>query len=126
MHILHRCPVQFLVVNLRISKLFARTCASQGSAADIQKKAMLAVDEGLRKKNLDARILMSVHDELLLEVWQSAEDKETMKAAKLVLKDGMMNASGTAMPDVKLPVTVLFGLSWKEILDKKARAAVSK
>ncbi|MEW5304511.1 MAG: hypothetical protein WDW36_007120 [Sanguina aurantia] len=98
----------------------------QGSAADIQKKAMLAVDEGLRKKNLDARILMSVHDELLLEVRQSAEDKETMKAAKLVLKDGMMNASGTAMPDVKLPVTVLFGLSWKDILDKKARAAVSK
>ncbi|MBX2809124.1 MAG: DNA polymerase I [Cellvibrionaceae bacterium] len=40
----------------------------QGTAADIIKKAMIAVDAYLREASLDARIIMQVHDELVLEV----------------------------------------------------------
>jgi DNA polymerase-1 len=40
----------------------------QGTAADLMKLAMLAVDRELREARLDARILLQVHDELLLEV----------------------------------------------------------
>src|SRR5262245_65246417 len=40
----------------------------QGTAADIQKIAMIRVDERLRASGLHARLLLSVHDELLLEL----------------------------------------------------------
>src|SRR5690606_6762648 len=40
----------------------------QGTAADIIKIAMIQVDEWLAKQQLDARIIMQVHDELVLEV----------------------------------------------------------
>ena len=40
----------------------------QGTAADIMKIAMIAVDEALKKSGLDARIVLQVHDELLVEV----------------------------------------------------------
>jgi DNA polymerase-1 len=40
----------------------------QGTAADIIKKAMLAVDAWLRRSKIDARLIMQVHDELVLEV----------------------------------------------------------
>ena len=40
----------------------------QGTAADIQKIAMIRVDQRLRSSGLHARLLLSVHDELLLEL----------------------------------------------------------
>ena len=40
----------------------------QGSAADIVKRAMLGIDWALRQKNLEARVLLQVHDEIILEV----------------------------------------------------------
>jgi DNA polymerase I len=40
----------------------------QGSAADIIKRAMIDIDQWLRDKNIDARMVMQVHDELVLEV----------------------------------------------------------
>ena len=39
----------------------------QGTAADIQKIAMIRVDERVRASGLNARLLLSVHDELLFE-----------------------------------------------------------
>src|SRR5699024_11206465 len=39
----------------------------QGSAADIIKKAMIDLDEALKAENLSARLLLQVHDELILE-----------------------------------------------------------
>ncbi|MBX2809920.1 MAG: DNA polymerase I [Cellvibrionaceae bacterium] len=46
----------------------------QGTAADIIKKAMIAVHQWLQQTNQDARIIMQVHDELVLEVHQSIID----------------------------------------------------
>jgi DNA polymerase-1 len=68
----------------------------QGTAADIQKKAMIAVDRALRAEHSDARLLLSVHDELVIEapaaqaesvaalVKREMEGVETLKAPLLV------------------------------------------
>jgi DNA polymerase I len=59
----------------------------QGTAADIQKIAMIRVDQGLRSSGLHARLLLSVHDELLLELPRDEVDgvaalvRETMEGA---------------------------------------------
>ena len=59
----------------------------QGTAADIQKIAMIRLDQALRDKGFAARILLSVHDELLLEVRRDDVDRlapvvrETMESA---------------------------------------------
>lgn len=99
---------------------------SQGSAADIQKMAMIAVDKGLHEKDLDARMLMTVHDELLLEVRHSDEDKESMKTAQIVLREGMQHAAGGKMSDAKLIVSVLTGDTWRDISEAKGRTAKAK
>jgi DNA polymerase-1 len=44
----------------------------QGTAADLMKLAMLAVDRELLREGLEARILLQVHDELLLEIPRGA------------------------------------------------------
>src|SRR5690625_6742826 len=49
----------------------------QGSAADIIKKAMIDLNKKLREENLQARVLMQVHDELILEAPE--EEIETLK-----------------------------------------------
>ena len=41
----------------------------QGSAADLMKRAMLCVQEGIEREQLRSRLLLQVHDELVLEVW---------------------------------------------------------
>jgi DNA polymerase-1 len=59
----------------------------QGTASDIVKIAMLRVDEEFKREKLDARLLMQVHDELLVEVAADAADhvaavlKREMEAA---------------------------------------------
>ena len=47
----------------------------QGTAADIIKKAMVAVDNWLSASNLDARVILQVHDELVLEVREDLVDQ---------------------------------------------------
>lgn len=56
----------------------------QGTAADIIKLAMVRVDEALRREGLKSRLILQVHDELLLE----CPPEEVEKAGKL-LKDAM-------------------------------------
>jgi DNA polymerase-1 len=76
----------------------------QGSAADIIKVAMLNVHRELREAGLQTRMLLQVHDELVLEVRAA----ERAKAEELVRK-GMGSAYKL---DVPLDVSVGFGRSW--------------
>ena len=78
----------------------------QGTAADIMKIAMIRVHDALVNQGLDAKILVQVHDELLLEV--KAEDEE---AATLLLTEEMKNAADLL---VKLEVDVHSGKDWYE------------
>jgi len=78
----------------------------QGTAADIIKKAMLDVDRWLINQNVDASIVMQVHDELVLEVNESILD------ALIVQINTLM--SGAASLDVPLVVDVGFGENWDE------------
>ena len=78
----------------------------QGTAADIIKKAMLDVDGWLINQDVDASIVMQVHDELVLEVNESILD------ALIVQVNALM--SGAASLDVPLVVDVGFGGNWDE------------
>ena len=76
----------------------------QGTAADIMKYAMLKVQEELEKAGLRSRILLQVHDELVLEVPEEEKDQ----AAALVQKT-MMAAAELEIP---LLAEVSFGTNW--------------
>ena len=78
----------------------------QGTAADVIKLAMVRLDGALAKSGLDARVLLQVHDELVLEVGE--QDAE--KAGELVRAE----MSGAAQLDVPLEVEVGSGRSWSE------------
>jgi len=78
----------------------------QGTAADIIKKAMLLVDDWLRDDNIDARVIMQVHDELVLEVPAGESDDIGEK-----IKERMIAAATLSVP---LEVDVGVGNSWEE------------
>ena len=73
----------------------------QGTAADIMKKAMLQVYGELKKNGFEARMILQIHDELVLEV----PDKEMTAVARLLL-ESMENA---AILDVPLTVHLDYG-----------------
>ena len=66
----------------------ARNMPIQGTAADIIKIAMIKVRERLKKENIDAEIILQVHDELIVEA--AIKDKD--KAAK-IMEEEMRNAA---------------------------------
>lgn len=76
----------------------------QGSAADIVKTAMLRVDRALKQQQLKARLLLQVHDELILE----APDAEVV-AVKALLKQEMEHVVELAVP---LRVSIEAGSCW--------------
>ena len=78
----------------------------QGTAADIMKRAMILVDDALQKAGTGTRMLLQVHDELVLEV----PEKEVDAIAALVRK-GMESA---ARLDVPLVVEIQSGLTWEK------------
>ncbi|MCB0928879.1 MAG: DNA polymerase I, partial [Mycobacterium sp.] len=76
----------------------------QGSAADIIKVAMIEVDRGLREAGLASRMLLQVHDELVLEIAEGEREQ-----VETLVRDKM----GGAYPlDVPLEVSVGYGRSW--------------
>lgn len=76
----------------------------QGSAADIIKIAMVNVYKRLRDEGLSARLVLQVHDELIVE----APDSELAKASE-ILKEEMENAYALSVP---LSVDMNTGKSW--------------
>ena len=78
----------------------------QGTAADIMKRAMIAVDQWLPESGLDVKVILQVHDELVLEVRE--DQVEALKAGLLPLM------SGAAELDVPLLVEAGVGDNWDE------------
>jgi DNA polymerase-1 len=78
----------------------------QGTAADIIKKAMIAVDSWLTASGLDAKVILQVHDELVLEVREDLVDQ--------VRDEIRVHMSDAAKLDVPLLVEVGVGNNWDE------------
>lgn len=78
----------------------------QGTAADIIKLAMVRVHERLSKSGIDARLILQVHDELLIESHRSCAEE-----AKQILKEEMENAVAYSVP---LDVDIHIGNNWYE------------
>jgi DNA polymerase-1 len=76
----------------------------QGTAADLLKMAMIAIDRRLRREHPEARLLLTVHDELLFEVPQA----EVEPIAALVRRE----MEGVAQLAVPLVVEIGSGKSW--------------
>ncbi|TCO80010.1 DNA polymerase I [Marinisporobacter balticus] len=78
----------------------------QGSAADIIKIAMIKVYEELKNRNLKSKLILQVHDELIIEV-----HKDEIEEVKEILKSQMEHALHL---DVPLKVDMNIGSSWYE------------
>ena len=78
----------------------------QGSAADIIKRAMLQVDDWLTSSGSDARVIMQVHDELVLEVAEASAEDIAAEVAQLM--------EGAAELTVPLRVDCGLGANWDE------------
>ncbi|MFD1038095.1 DNA polymerase I [Virgibacillus byunsanensis] len=76
----------------------------QGSAADIIKKAMIDLHGKLKEENLEARMLLQVHDELIIEA-----PPEELESLKKIVPDVMEN---TVELNVPLKVDYAYGESW--------------
>ncbi len=77
----------------------------QGSAADIMKIAMIRAEESLRKAGMNSRIILQIHDELVVEIAPG----ESAKVSELV-KDAMEHAVEMAVP---LDVSTGIGSDWQ-------------
>jgi DNA polymerase-1 len=78
----------------------------QGTAADIIKRAMITVDSWLERSRTAARLIMQVHDELVLEVAEEAVETTVGE-----LRQHMVQAAELSVP---LKVDVGIGLNWDE------------
>lgn len=76
----------------------------QGTAADVIKKAMIDVYQALKKQGLSSRLLLQVHDELVLEVTQ-----EEIEIVSRLVKEAMEQAVSL---DVPLVAEVKTGYNW--------------
>ncbi|MCX8001607.1 MAG: DNA polymerase I [Anoxybacillus mongoliensis] len=93
--------------NFNVRSFAERTAMNtpiQGSAADIIKKAMIDLASRLREEGLQARLLLQVHDELILEA-----PKEEVNLLKNIVPDVMENAVSLRVP---LKVDYHFGPTW--------------
>jgi DNA polymerase-1 len=76
----------------------------QGSAADVMKVAMLRVERAITEAGLRSRMLLQVHDELILEVAPGEREK-----LEQLVREEMCGAAQLSVP---LEVSVGFGPSW--------------
>lgn len=103
-----RRPIPELKSSNFMTRSFGERCAMnspiQGTAADIIKIAMINVDKELKARKLKSRLILQVHDELLIEV-----KKEELEEVKSLLNDNMMKAASLSVP---LIVDMHDGTSW--------------
>ena len=87
-------------------KRVAMNAPIQGAAADIMKLAMIRVDERLKADGIDGRIVMQVHDEIIVEVRDSEAER-----CKSIIREEMENVQALSVP---LTVDVTSGKNWLE------------
>ena len=95
--------------NMQVRQAAERTAINapmQGSAADIIKRAMIAVDAWIISEKIDAKLIMQVHDELVLEVREDLAETVAGRLAELM--------SGAAQLKSALVVDVGVGNNWDE------------
>ena len=78
----------------------------QGSAADIIKVAMVRVYKELKLRNLKSKLILQVHDELIIETYKDEKDE-----VKEILKNTMESSIKLNVP---LKVDIMMGDSWYE------------
>lgn len=78
----------------------------QGTAADIMKIAMIGVERRLLEENLRSRLVLQVHDELLVEAWEPE-----LENVKRILKEEMEQAARLSVP---LEIDMHTGTNWYE------------
>lgn len=93
-------------VTREFGKRAAMNTPVQGTAADIIKLAMVRVDEALKQSGLKARLILQVHDELILEC-----PPEEVEAASKLLQTAMEQVVSLSVP---LTAEVNVGESWYE------------
>ena len=89
-------------------KRAAMNAPVQGSAADLVKVAMVNVDSELKKRNLKSKLILQIHDELILNV--PADEKPQVMQ---LVKEQMEQAMQLSVP---LKVEVSFGSNWLEVV----------
>ncbi len=106
-----RCFIKNITDNNMALRNFAERAAInaplQGSASDIIKKAMIQLDLEIKKNDLNANILLQVHDELLIEV-----KSEDVKKLSTLIKEIMENIISLSIP---LSIKINTGRNWAEI-----------
>ncbi len=90
----------------RAAERTAINAPMQGTAADIIKRAMIAVDAWLRTSGIDALMIMQVHDELVFEV-----HADQVERARTAIREHMAGAARLAVP---LVVDIGVGDNWDE------------
>lgn len=101
----HLATINSKNANLRAqAERMAMNTPIQGTAADIIKRAMLSAQKNIEKAQLKSRIVLQVHDELVIE---TAENE--IEAVKKILKDSMQNAAQLKVP---LTVDINMGTDW--------------
>lgn len=88
------------------AKRIAMNAPIQGTAADITKIAMVKIEERIKKEKLDAKILLQVHDEIIVECNNNIQDM----IAK-ILKEEMEQAA-------TLQVPIIADIRISEVMDK--------
>ncbi|MGN0333211.1 MAG: DNA polymerase I, partial [Lachnospiraceae bacterium] len=78
----------------------------QGTAADIMKIAMIGVENRLRENHMKSRLVLQVHDELLIEAWEPE-----LECVKQILKEEMEQAANLHVP---LEIDMHTGTNWYE------------
>lgn len=79
----------------------------QGSAADLIKLAMVKLDKAFRNSGLDAKIILQIHDELIIEV----SENDLQQAAEILHRE-MLNAYEL---DIPLETSLEYGKNWSEM-----------
>ncbi|MGE0206240.1 MAG: DNA polymerase I [Candidatus Babeliales bacterium] len=90
-----------------LARRIAINTKAQGTAAELMKLGMVNLDAAFKNNNLEAKILLQIHDELLISVPES-QKKETELLVKCILEQ-------VVAWNVPLVVTTRFGADWQDV-----------